>query len=120
MDLKEKEELALEGDFETLSEEGKYEVKKLTISGHDLVVRADFKLLKDAYSELFSPQVGKNGAAVNLDMIGAGDKILFKGAILNKELFMSKAKMRIAACQELGAWVAELIGEGLEGHEKKA
>ena len=113
-------EIAESGDFEKLSENGKYEVNEFTIGGEKLVVRADFKLLKDAYTLLINPEFKPGSdAVVKMDIIGAGDKILFYGAVLNRDKFMGNARLRMMACQELGAWVAEVVGEDVQQDEKK-
>lgn len=107
--------------IEELREGGKYEVKKLELSGNSLTVRADFNLLRKAYGVLINSEMdAKEGMKVSMDLMGAGDKLLFMGAVSaeEKEVFMSNAKLRFKACQELGMWVAELMGDDVEEEKK--
>lgn len=119
-------QLAEQGRYKELEEDGKFVVKEWTISGHKLVVRADFQLLKDAFIKLMNTEFeadqknnGKKNLKVSMDMIGAGDKILFFGGLLNKDKFINNTILRLKACQELGAWVAEIMGDDVEEEEKK-
>ncbi|MFR9589078.1 MAG: hypothetical protein SNF86_06700 [Rikenellaceae bacterium] len=112
-------ELAEAGDIDALREGGSVEVYDATIEGVHLVARMDFRLMRKAYAALIDMKIDGNGAQAELDIIGAGDKVLQFGAVLGGEEITSKSRTRFIACQHLGAWVANIATESEAESKKK-
>ncbi len=105
IDLIKAKELAEAGDFDALKEGGAVEVFDEIVEGVQLVVRMDFKLMRKAYASLLEVSISEGGTKTDLDIIGAGDKVLQFGAVIGGEEVSKIARARLIACQKLGAWV---------------
>jgi hypothetical protein len=119
-----------EEKIKRLSENGKNEVKELTLSLGDkeykAIIVVNFDLFKKAYSILLDAKYEqtKKGASpevsVEMDMLGAGDKLLFFGWHEGNEEIKEKFKLRTKAAQALGVWFTGLVGDEDEETEKKS
>ena len=107
-------------DVKALSENGKYEVKELCIkdgeSTYLAVIKADFALVRKAYGVLIDTKFsagskGDSEVQMNLDIIGAGDKLLFMGWHSGDEKIKEVVRLRMKACQELGGWLTDIVSE---------
>ena len=115
-----------------LEEGGKYEVKELVLAlgekTYKALIRVDFDLYRKAYGILLNAKFSKaekgkdSEVDLEMDMLGAGDKILFFGWVEGDEEIKEKVRLRASACQELGSWFTEMIDEAddEEGEEKKS
>jgi hypothetical protein len=114
--------------LEELSENGKYEVKELSydLNGkkYSCIVRYDFDMIRKASMALVDTSVtqagGKHNVKVSIDIMGAGDKILFLGWVEGDKEVRTNMRLRIKADKELGQIVQELTADDDEEVEKKS
>lgn len=115
-----------------LADGGKKEVKEISIKKGEKVYNAvfvmDFALLRKAFAALVNTNVSGKGkdakVDVKMDILGAGDKVLFFGWHSGHEEMKTKFALRRKACSILGAWVQELmddeeIDEEIDEEEEK-
>lgn len=111
-----------------LSENGAKEVKELSLKyagkPYKAIILVDFNLYKKAYAILLEAkyEAGEKDktrpeVSVEMDMIGAGDKLLFFGWHEGDEEIKEKLMLRATASQKLGSWFSSLIGEANSGEE---
>ena len=115
--------------LENLSEKGKYEVKELCLKRGEkefrAIIRADFDLIKKAYSVMLGTKFsgsgkGESAVEIEMDLLGAGDKLLFMGWHEGDDAIREQAVLRIRASQTLGEWLTELIDDDADDGEKKS
>lgn len=87
-------------------------------------IKMDFLTYSKAYGLLmntkFNSKNGKNaGISVDIDLMGAGNKVLIWGWYAGDEAIKNKAKLRSKAAQKLGAWIVELSADEEEEEEEK-
>ena len=124
--------LSLTGDekkaaLDELSQGGKVDVKELTVKSdgkeYRAIIAMDFALFRKALTALIDTEVtgGKNSqkVSVNVDEVGAGDKVLFMGWKEGDDEIKQNMKLRIKACKVLGKWVQELANDDEDSDEEK-
>ena len=76
------------------------------------VISADFKRIREATAILSSTTMQRGGenasVKIDLDYVGAGDKILFMCWESGDEIIREDIDLRLAAADYLGNWVREL------------
>lgn len=102
-----------------LSENGKKEVKEITVTLRGETYRAvivmDFTLIRKAMGALINTDITGQGndanVNVSVDDLGAGDKLLFGGWHEGDEDVRRKVALRVKACRELGQWLQKYMNE---------
>jgi hypothetical protein len=110
------------------SENGKYEVKelsyKLNEKTYSCIIRIDFDLIRKAELALLDTNFSNAGkdakVNVSIDVMGAGDKVLFFGWHSGDEEIKKNFKLRTKATRELGMLVQDLTKSDEELSEKKS
>lgn len=114
-------------DLNSLSDNGKKEVKQITIKKdgkeYSAIFVVDFVLYNKAYRKIMGLRVENQGkksnANIDPDILGAGDKILFDGFHSGDEEIRRNMRLRTKFAHELGQWMLELIGGDEDDEESK-
>lgn len=122
--MENKENLLIE-----LSEDGAKEVTEITVKDGDKSFRAiivmDYSLYQKAFGLLMNPTVQQgadqqSNVSIDMDLAGAGDKILFLGWHSGDDEIRKKLKLRVKAGQLLGQWLMQLNAGVEDDGEKKS
>lgn len=110
-------------DLVALSEGGSKDVKEITLKSggkeYKAVFVMDFELYNKSYRKLMGLRMDGKNSNIDIDILGAGDKILFSGWNTGDDEIKRNLRLRTKACQKLGEWLLEIVGDDEEDEDSK-
>ena len=104
-------------ELDELSEGGLKYVKEISVGGKSAVFVVSFTEFKKSFSALMSMKNSNGKQSMDVDILGAGDRVLHNCFHSGDEEMKTHVKYRTKAAMLLGGWIAEEANDGEE--EKK-